>query len=345
MVYSCKYCNFNSKLKGDYSRHLKTKKHMRNVCESGVGIQQVSNRYPIGIQEVSNKYPIGIQEVSSKYPVTVKSSKTHPFVCNLCNTQFTKKNNLYRHQKNRCKNNISQLNSDIETAKKELMKEYKLVPIKDYDKNVINNSNNNNNNNNNTTNNITNINNNNNITNNNIFQINTFGNEDMSFLTEKDKIEILECKRNGVLELVKRVYSQDNNKNFYVKNYRDKLAIVITEDNKIKHMDLDDLSSRIAYKNSIHMNNFYEEVKDKIDTNLTKVVSDTVCTNLTPENQDIYTDRIKFIILDNSDENKKFISKMMRESRKHNSKKRNINVKISKKESDNIENTIKITPI
>ena len=29
--YHCKYCNFTSKLKTDYKRHLKTKKHQRNI--------------------------------------------------------------------------------------------------------------------------------------------------------------------------------------------------------------------------------------------------------------------------------------------------------------------------
>ena len=31
VLYECKYCNFKTKLKTDYNRHLKTKKHGRNV--------------------------------------------------------------------------------------------------------------------------------------------------------------------------------------------------------------------------------------------------------------------------------------------------------------------------
>ena len=55
VVYICKYCNFSSKLKGDYNRHLKTKKHMSNVDNSLIPMVE-TQKDPQKTQQTTDKY-------------------------------------------------------------------------------------------------------------------------------------------------------------------------------------------------------------------------------------------------------------------------------------------------
>ena len=41
-IYECKTCNFSTKLKGNYSQHLKTKKHLCNYNNSNHKLEDLS---------------------------------------------------------------------------------------------------------------------------------------------------------------------------------------------------------------------------------------------------------------------------------------------------------------
>jgi hypothetical protein len=65
-VYRCKCCSYETTLKSNFNRHLKTKKHNKNYSEQ--------------LQEESNRY-----------------------ICNFCNKGFRFKQSMYRHRKHTCK--------------------------------------------------------------------------------------------------------------------------------------------------------------------------------------------------------------------------------------------------
>ena len=69
-MYSCKCCNFETKLRNNYNRHLTTKRHL----------------------EKSNNVPINTNNV----PINTNNNHT----CNYCNSNYTKLSSLNRHQKN-----------------------------------------------------------------------------------------------------------------------------------------------------------------------------------------------------------------------------------------------------
>ena len=126
-LYICELCNFNSKLKGDYNRHLKTKKH-RNNCVS------------------TNENSKDLMGMSQKEP-----QKTHN--CDYCNESFSTIANKRRHELHRCKNNSNVSKSIImkqehkikklEKQMEELMKQIEVLLTK-VGNTTINNTQNNN---------------------------------------------------------------------------------------------------------------------------------------------------------------------------------------------------------
>lgn len=83
VFYECKNCKFISKLKGDYKRHLRTKKHMLNTNE------KIS-------EEIKNK----------------KSPKKEYF-CKNCENSYTRRDNYKRHVEFWCKNKKTNICKEI----------------------------------------------------------------------------------------------------------------------------------------------------------------------------------------------------------------------------------------
>ena len=46
MTHSCEICNFNTIIKGNYNRHLKTKRHLEKSNNNPTIVQQLSNNSP-----------------------------------------------------------------------------------------------------------------------------------------------------------------------------------------------------------------------------------------------------------------------------------------------------------
>ena len=94
VLYECYCCNFSSKLKGDYNRHLKTNKHFNNINIS------------LSAMVKSQKEPI-------------KSQKEPMFFCDYCNSKFKTYANKRRHEIHRC----NEISSIKENVKKDLLNE------------------------------------------------------------------------------------------------------------------------------------------------------------------------------------------------------------------------------
>ncbi len=87
----CEYCNRGIKNQNNWIRHTKTKKHLRNLEKVSLSIPKVSQKVSFSIPKVSQNIPKEKENESSR------------FACNYCDKTFTKKNNMYRHQKKSCK--------------------------------------------------------------------------------------------------------------------------------------------------------------------------------------------------------------------------------------------------
>ena len=84
-TYDCKCCNFSTKLKSNYTRHLKTNKH-KNVIQS----------YP----KLSKCYPNVIQSYPNNELVSEKQHR-----CKYCDKTYKYRSGLSKHIKYTCKKN------------------------------------------------------------------------------------------------------------------------------------------------------------------------------------------------------------------------------------------------
>ena len=85
-IYVCKECDYETKIKTHYTRHLKTNKH-KNKCEKGIIIEPKT-------------YP--------SEPIIYKEDpRVKNFMCEYCDKEYSTSSHLSRHKKN-CKLKLEQ---------------------------------------------------------------------------------------------------------------------------------------------------------------------------------------------------------------------------------------------
>lgn len=270
-LYNCDCCNFSTKYKNDYQRHLKTKKHMNNESESGAnrvmqpGATSYASCDPIG----SNIVHLGRNESTD-------------YVCKYCNSQFTRHQSLYKHMNYRCKKRFTKEERDIiklrkvirKEEKNKLLKEFTLTPKNSTSCDTYNNNSNNTTNNiKNTTNNTTNSNSNNNITNN--ITINNFGCENTNFLTDDFKYRMVKMPYNMMRPLIEAIHlnpKAPENRNIKIENIKDK-RFKIYENNMWQYKGLNYITHDIVDSKCYLIDGFYrdkkENNKEEFDKNIT----------------------------------------------------------------------------
>lgn len=288
--------------------------------------------------------------------------------CDICNKTFKYNYLLERHKnkKNPCQNikenSIVNVNDDIKKTEitcsfcgKKMLKNHikrhfrtscHLIPeskrkffINDYNnkyKNKININNgviNNNkfsNINNGIVNNIDNITNN---TNNFDVKINPLGEEDISFITEKDKIKILNRRYMGVPDLIEKVHNFKGNHNMFVPNMNKNTLAYLDKNNNIVYEDYKEVCTMLIETNIKRFDMFYDELKKKISgkplfEGITKVVEDNGYGRV----NDKYENDIKYYIINSSKTNKKDINNYI--SMINNNINNDINIKKNLKNKD-----------
>lgn len=191
-LYECKNCNYSTKRLTEYNRHLKTKKHTKNI-----GFQK---EMPPEIKK-HIKTSKNIQSTSKniqKHPIMCE--KAH-LECDFCGKSFTLFTNKRRHELHRCKLNTQAIIKNQENQIKKLEKQIELLLTK-----VGNNY---------TT---TTINNNNNI------QLNNYGSEDLSHISNELKTQLLKIPYGAIPKLIEKIHFNENkpeNTNIMIKNKRD----------------------------------------------------------------------------------------------------------------------------
>ena len=132
-LFTCECCNFSSPLKANLKRHLNTKKHLLNEEKSREEAKKKNNFPPNSLQNPpkKNNIPPKSSEIppksekfppkslqnppnlseklnnSENYSVEPKKSSliknTKFYICDNCNREFSRKDNLKRHMETRCK--------------------------------------------------------------------------------------------------------------------------------------------------------------------------------------------------------------------------------------------------
>ena len=118
-VYHCELCQFTTPLKGNYTVHVSSQKHITLVQLRDIRQQLVIPEVP-QIQPVVNV-------------LTTQAEKVAEFVCKHCQQKFAFKQSMYRHIKNTCKKKedpsetIRLMNFEMEKLKTELQNQNKRI--------------------------------------------------------------------------------------------------------------------------------------------------------------------------------------------------------------------------
>ena len=215
VVYSCKYCNFSTELIGNYKKHLKTKKHGRNINPD----YKIENEIGVTNQKEPKKNQKEPQKNQKEPQKNQQNQILKNYSCNYCEDTFKTFSSKRRHEIHRCVKNpyndkkiINKEIKKIEKEKENLQKDKKKLENdkKKLEKKVdkltdrIGN----------TTNIQT------NHTNNNI-KINSYGQEDVSHITEAFKTSLLSGPYGAIPKLIEAIHFNDTkpeNKNVLLPN-------------------------------------------------------------------------------------------------------------------------------
>ena len=247
---------------------------------------------------------------------------TESYNCIYCNKNYCHRQSLFKHQM-KCKFNVKKEKEiSIKKSKKSKKnKKYKKSKLKDEkkiseekdileekniseEKNIANitlrqdNCNNTINNtiNNNTTLNITHH-----------IHINPHGKEDLSFLSQKDKDDILSKKYKGIPELIKKLYQLPENRNFYKINQNKKIIAYIDNEGKIKHSKEDKIKNNILVDNLSRFEDFFESNSNRLKPYMQKQLQKVILESNEGKLNEKYMEDIELIMLDINQDNKKQI--------------------------------------
>jgi len=206
VLYECKCCNYKTKLKTDFSRHLKTKKHARNSDTEFDILKEMALNEQNEHKKSTNEHKMSTNE-HNEHKMSTKKSQNYS--CDFCNQLFSTKANKRRHELHYCNKNATSKDIKIRKLEKEKKKlEKKIDKLLDKVGNVTNNTNNNTNN---------------------IIVVNNYGKENTDYLTV-DKIKaLLDKPFDSVQELIKMLhFNSDHPENHNVKitNKKEPYALV-----------------------------------------------------------------------------------------------------------------------
>ena len=266
--YKCIPCNFSSKIKTHYKRHLATNKHINRLKELAPSEENIlfssTNEHKSstnGAQMSTNEHKSSTNEhkmstnVLQKYTFLgkIENSEKKIFLCEFCDRQFSSKAILNRHVKQYCKmiknmHDNESLQEKIETLekkhdaeKKELYKHIEILLTK-VGNTTINNTQN--------------------------IQLNSYGNEDLSHITQTLKDNLIKVPYGMIPKMIEAVHFNDEkpeNKNIVLPNKNDNKIKVFTG-NKWIYQDKDETISDLVDGKYFILDNHYESEGDNLNS-------------------------------------------------------------------------------
>ena len=235
-AYSCSLCNFSSRILSHYNRHLKTRKHLRNV-ENSLSVMVMSPNEP----KMSSNEP----KMSSNEPKQEKK-----YICEFCNTKFKTQPNKRRHELHNCKKNSNFLLKIIDEKDKQILKmeNDKTELYKKMDKLLDK------------------------VGDTNIQQniiLNNYGDEDMSHITDSMKYDFLKIPFGAIPKMIEAVHfnkEKPENKNIFIPNKKENL-IKIFKNNKWIYKNKDEALNDLVDSKYMFMDNYYDKVEEKSQIN------------------------------------------------------------------------------
>ena len=264
VLYDCKTCNYSTKYKYDFNKHLKTKKHRVN--------EECTMNNPKELEEWTQKDPEKTQkdpEKTQKDPEKTQKDqqKSEKYNCDYCSYNFSSYAHKRRHELHRCKENtnvsnsiitkqenkikklekekenqIKKLEKAMEKQRKEMAKHIELLLTK-------------------VGNNYTTINN----TNTNNIQLNNYGSEDLSHITDALKTYLIKHPFGAIQQLIEKIHfnrDKPENINLMITNKRDN-KISVYEDGKWVYRNKKKTIQRLIDNKYYILDDHYNDIDEK----------------------------------------------------------------------------------
>jgi hypothetical protein len=248
--YNCELCNYKTKLRGDYNKHLKTKKHQRNILEENGCSENTEDKKVINKSEMNRNEPKMNQnepQMNQNEPqMNQLTDKNHKnYKCKLCSIEFFTKASLRRHELHRCKE--AKTDDTLYIKEKEWGKEKKILykQINALIKKAGNTT--------------THLNQNN-------INLNSYGKEDLSHITNSFKTNLIKGPFGMIPKMIEAVHFNDEkpeNKNICYPNKK-KNTIKIFKEGKWKYYNKEELMEEIMENNYYILDVHYDEKKDNV---------------------------------------------------------------------------------
>ena len=284
-TYNCDVCNFSSKIKTHYIRHLNTPKHKKNnsvniTAMEGKNEKSINFDHNLTIfDHFGKKFDHNLtifdpnltifEEKIHKNPKIEKKTKKNEikqrFICELCKKSLSTKGHLKRHLKNNCQKikehhnleldkvtkKVNESKSETELLKdllqeqKEMFREERKDLYSQMEKLLDKVGH--------TTNIQSNI--------NNTINLNCYGNEDLSHITDNLKNELIKIPYEMIPRMIEEVHFNDSkpeNKNISLSNIRDNKVKIFSDKGWIYKDKFETINDLVEGKYFI-LENFYEK--------------------------------------------------------------------------------------
>lgn len=288
-LYTCKLCNYKTKIKTHYFRHLNTKKHLDNEGKLGYIIENdnkykifphfssQSPHFPSQTPHFSSQIPHFSSQNSEKFSVkyvkkvaqkTKEKGNEKMYICEYCNKIFSREDNLLRHINNYCIKKDEKSKSDNEKINKlqlinaeacKKIDEYQREKEKLYnqieqllDKVGTTNITHN------TTNNLDVSQTQNNV------NINNFGDENLDMLTNKFLNNMIKFPFSAIPKMIKKIHFNDSypqNKNIRMLNKKDN-KVQIRKNNQWEYVNKKNTFKKLIDDNNYQLEKYYQDNKD-----------------------------------------------------------------------------------
>ena len=248
--YECKLCNYNTNLRPNYNRHLKTKKHQIKMLEENVCSEMVEDKKGINeIQMSQNEPQMSQNEPQMSQNEPQMSQNNSEINCDYCNKQFSTLANKRKHELHRCKE--AKEESSIIIKEKQWGKEKKILykQINALIKKAGN-----------TTTNTTNTMNTNNL------NLNSYGKEDLSHITNSFKNHLIKGPFGMIPKMIEAVHfnkEKPENKNITYPNKKNN-NVKIFRDGEWKYYNKGELMDEMIENNYYILDVHYDERGDNV---------------------------------------------------------------------------------
>jgi hypothetical protein len=241
--YICNLCNYNTKLKANYTRHLKTNKHRQKVLKENGCSEDYSNTNVINEEKKTQKDPKKTQKDPKRPAKDPQKTQNEPeiiqkFICEFCDNEFSSYAHKRRHELHRCKDNINILNErkNWDKEKKILYKQIDAL-IKKAGNTTTNNLN-----------------------------LNSYGKEDLSHITNSFKTNLIKGPFGMIPKMIEAVHfnkEKPENKNITYPNKKNN-NVKIFRDGEWKYYNKGELMDEMIENNYYILDVHYDERGDNI---------------------------------------------------------------------------------